>query len=216
MLFHTCLSCSTFVASENTKEFWNSFVNSGQNKTYQRKVFWMPLTFFFFNHVLFFFEIVHLANLRPTCQFLERVGNTVSSLLMERKWTLQPLVFSFAVRLALDKDDIGKLSLGKTSVISSNQPNRRGWRQLFQTDWWAVNLRSIYSFRRTIYQCSQMLNLISWKNWKKIFETAKDLMFDFLSFLKGFELSKLSFTVGNTATRQNLRWPTLSSSRKSA
>ena len=123
--------------------------------------------FFLFQSCFFFFEIVHLANLRPTCQFLERVGNTVSSLLMERKWTLQPLVFSFAVRLALDKDDIGKLSLGKTSVISSNQPNRRGWRQLFQTDWWAVNLRSIYSFRRTIYQRCQMLNLIFWKNLKK-------------------------------------------------
>ena len=44
---------------------------------------------------------------------------------------------SVVVRNVVVEDDIGKLSL-ETSVISSNQPNRRGWRQ-FQTDWWAVN-----------------------------------------------------------------------------
>ena len=45
---------------------------------------------------------------------------------------------SVVVRNVVVEDDIGKLSL-ETSVISSNQPNRRGWRQFHQTDWWAVN-----------------------------------------------------------------------------
>ena len=156
-----CLVQLLWLLTENSKEFWNSFVNSGKNESNLNA----------FNKDSNIFDHAKKKvqfSLHRHVSFLSRVGNTVSSLLMERKWTLQPLVFSFAVRLALDKDDIGKLSLGKTSVISSNQPNRRGWRQLFQTDWWAVNLRSIYSFRRTIYQCCQMVNLIFWKIEKKM------------------------------------------------